>query len=118
MRKHLHVLVALSTLGSLSLPAKGMDENRLFDALSIDHTATCLLNYGKFDIKYVSPFIKKSLQMKGMTWDDYEEATQSPSWSTDRKWLWSQKGGVKGCERPVQFFTELMRENGYTNYRN
>ena len=118
MNKRLHVFLAATAFLSLSLPARSMDENRLFDALSINHTAVCLVNYGKFDMKYVSPFIKKSLQLKGMTWDDYEEATKSPSWSEDKKWLWRQKGGVKGCERAIQFFTELLEENGYKNYRN
>ena len=119
MKRFAQVFLAVSAACALSFPAKSADKSdeRFFNALAVNHSATCLLEVANFKMKYVYPFATTGLKVQGLTWDDFREFTKSPNWDSDAAWLWRQKGGRKGCESSIMFFTELMEEKGISDYR-
>ena len=111
MRRVYSVILSLTATSVIAVPAYGIEKGtqKYFDALKLHHTATCLVEYGKFDMGYVGSFLKQSREMMGITMAEYKQVIQQPNWNSDVEWLWKRKGEVSGCDSINLFFSRMIR---------
>ena len=111
MRRVYFAILSLTATSHICAPAYGIEQGteKYFDALKLHHTATCLVEYGKFEMRYVGSFLKKSREMMGITMAEYKQVIQQPSWKEDVAWLWKRKGEASGCDSINLFFSRMIR---------